>query len=100
MLNIIKIFHMVQEIGTVSFLQNSDLGKALAMINDIWQYPGLDHVNINMYAKFDKNIPSGSRVIASFRTHRLIQWTIIVHTPKSRPSLSTDFLRVVQYREI
>ena len=48
---------MVQEIGQVSLFQNSDHGNASTKINAIWQYLWLDHVNINVYAKFDQNIP-------------------------------------------
>ena len=91
--NFIKLFHMVQEIGPVLLFQNSDLGKASTKINGIWQYLGLDHVNIIVFAKFDQNIPNGSGVMASFanwqrtdyfghRNCKLKQRAIIVHRPK------------------
>ena len=36
------------------------------MINDIWQYFGLEFVYINAYATVYQNIPHGSRDMASF----------------------------------
>ena len=40
--------------------------KPRPMKNDIWQFLGLEFVNINKYAKFYQNIPHGSRDSASF----------------------------------
>ena len=36
------------------------------MRSDIWQYLGLEFVSINVYAKFNQNIPHGSRDRTSF----------------------------------
>ena len=41
------------------------------MINGIWQSLYLDLVNINVYAKFDQNIPKSSRDRASFTFFRI-----------------------------
>ena len=71
------------------------------MINVILQSLGLDVVNINVYAKVNKNIPNGLRVVSIFpelsQTVRERTSVIVGHT-ESQPStsLSVDFLRVVQ----
>ena len=52
-----KIFHSVQEIGTVLFFQNLDLGRASTVGK--WYFGklfGLHLVNINVFVKFYQNI--------------------------------------------
>ena len=80
--------------------------KPRPMINVISQSLGLDVVNINMYAKFYQNIPNGLRVIDIFHEQAVdkiftncpvtIKCSIIGNT-MSQPSVSVDFLRVVQF---
>ena len=66
MQNFIIIFHSVQEIGSFSLFQNLELGIASTDENIISQSPGLDLVNINVYAKVYQNIPLSSRDMAIF----------------------------------
>ena len=62
----IKIFHSVQEIGSFSFFQNLELGKASTDEKFNSQSLGLDLVNINVYTKVYQNIPLSSRDRATF----------------------------------
>ena len=64
--SVIKICHLVQEIGLFSLFQNLALGKASTSDKCHFQSLGLDFVNINAYAKFYQNIPNGLRVIDIF----------------------------------
>ena len=59
-----KILLSVQEIRPFSLFQNLALGKTSTwtLINVILQFLELDLVNINVSAKFYKNIPNGLRV--------------------------------------
>ena len=66
MQDLIKISHMVQELGPVSLFQNDDLGKASTKTNGIWQSVQLGLININVYTKFYPNIPYSSRVMGNF----------------------------------
>ena len=87
------------------------------MINVISQSLGLDLVNINVYAKVYQNVPNGLRVIDFF--HELSRDKIFTNAPvtkfsqtvrgqnqmfdyrahsESHPSVSVDFLRVVQLK--
>ena len=68
------------------------------MINVISQSLGLDVVNINAYAKFYQNIPNGLRVIDIFHEQAgdkifMFDYRAVY---ESQPSVSVDFLRVVQ----
>ena len=66
MQNLINIYRAVQELGAIS-LKDLDLQKR-CLINPShgFVYQWLDNVKINRYAKFDPNIPCGSRVIRIF----------------------------------
>ena len=77
------------------------------MIYVISQSLWLDVVDINAYARFYQNIPNGLRVIDIF--HEQAGDKIFTNCPltksnvnymalyKSQPSVSVDFLRVVQF---
>ena len=53
--------------GQFSLVHYLDFGKASTKGKyGIWQSPGLDLININMYAKFHLNIPYGSRERTNF----------------------------------
>ena len=65
MQKLIKTIHSVQEIGSFSLFKNLELGKA-STDDDISQSHVLDLININVYAKFDHNIPLSSRDRAIF----------------------------------
>ena len=67
MRNVLKLFHKVQGIGPVSFLQNLDLGKASTDGKLHLAILGIDFLNINVYAKRYQNIPDGSIVMGNFR---------------------------------
>ena len=81
--------------------------KLRPMINVISQPLGLDFVNINAYAKFYQNIPNGLRVIYIF--HEQVGDKVFTNCSvtnqmfdyrahyESQPSVSVDFLRVVQF---
>ena len=60
--NCIKIFHMVQERASFPF---SEFGPQQNLDQDKWDLAIL-WVRSCQYAKFDQNIPSGSRVMTSF----------------------------------
>ena len=61
MQNFITLFFTVQEIGPFSRFQNFELSKASTDKNVSSQSLGLDHVNINVYAKVYQSIPFSSR---------------------------------------
>ena len=62
----IKIFHSIQEIRLFSLLIIVTSAKPRPNTNDILQSLGQHLVNINAYAKFYQNIPSGLRFIDIF----------------------------------
>ena len=80
------------------------------MINVISQSLGLDVVNINACAKFYQNIPNGLE-LSTFLTNspvtkssRTVRWQNQMFDYRahceSQPSVSADFLRVVQFPSI
>ena len=80
------------------------------MINIISQSLGLDVVNINAYAKFYQNIPNGLELSTFFtnrsvtKSSQTVRWQnnqIFDYRAlyESQPSVSVDFLRVVQFIE-
>ena len=82
----IKIIHTVQEIGLFSLFQNLNVTSATPrpIPNDIWQPLGLHLVNIIAYAKFDRNIPNGLRVIDTFREQAGVKITFLEVEPRQR----------------
>ena len=112
---LIKILRTVQEIGHFHFFRIWRSAKPRTLINVISQYLRLALVNINVYANFYQTTPNGLRVIDIF--HELsgdkIFTNALVTNPsqtvrgqnktfdyrshsESQPSVSVDFLRVVQ----
>ena len=103
----IKIFHSVQEIGYFHFFRIWRSAKPRPMINVISQSLGLDVVNINAYAKFYQNIPNGLELSTFFtnspvtKSSQTVRWQNQMFNYRalyeSQPSVSIDFLKVVQY---
>ena len=111
MQNLITIFHSVQEIGLFSlFFRIWRSAKPRPMINVILQPLGLDVVNINAYAKFYQNIPHGLELSTFFtnspvtKSSQTVRWQNQMFDYRahyeSQPSVSGDFLRVVQYNAV
>ena len=62
-----NFIHSVQDIGQLSCFQNLDLGITSTADKCHFATLGLDLVNINVYAKFNQNIPHDARVMGKFR---------------------------------
>ena len=103
----IKIFHSVQAIGLFSLFQNWRSAKHRPTINVNSQSLGLDVISINVYAKlFYQNIPNGLELSTFFTTRSVTKSSQTVRWQnqmfdyralcESQPSVSVDFLRVVQ----
>ena len=102
----IKIFHSVQEIGLFSLFENLNSATPRPIPNGIWQSFGLHLVNINAYAKFYQKILNRLVLLTFFtkrsvtKSSQTVQWQNQVYDYRalyeSQPSVSVDFLRVVQ----
>ena len=88
-----------------TFFQNSELGKASTDDKCHFQSLGLDLVNINVYAKVYQNIPnglrvhhkpSGNKIFTNFPVTKSNVYDYRAQS-ESQPSVSADFIRVVQY---
>ena len=67
MQNFIKIFQIVQDIGSITLFQNLFLGKASTNAKCHLVYLGIElRVNINVYVKIYQGIPQGTTDRASF----------------------------------
>ena len=64
--NLIKMYHVVQELLAFSLTDHDQLDLCSAKPCHRFAYQYLDNVKMYKQAEFDPNIPSGSRVMSIF----------------------------------
>ena len=107
MQNLITVFYSVQGMGLFHFFRIWRSAKPRPVIKVISQSLGLDVVNINAYAIFYQNISNGLELSTFFtimpvtKSSQTVRWqyqTLYCRALyESQPSVSVDFLRVVQF---